>query len=54
MAYTSTLQPNITEMGNYWANAGAMGTALANGEINDGNALDQTNAWNDGINNSGL
>ena len=54
MAYTSTLQPNITEMGNYWANAGAMGTALANGEINDGNALDRTNAWNDGINNSGL
>ena len=54
MAYTSTLQPNITEMGNYWANAGAMGTALANGEINDGNALDQTNAWNDGLNNSGL
>ena len=54
MAYTSTLQPNITEMGNYWANAGAMGTALANGEINEGNALDKTNEWNDGLNNSGL
>lgn len=54
MAYTSTLQPNITEMGNYWANAGAMGTALANGEINDSNAAEMTEKWNAGINNSGL
>jgi hypothetical protein len=41
-------------MGNYWANAGAMGSSLANGEINETNALEKTNAWNDGLNNSGL
>ena len=54
MAYTSALQPNITKMGNYWANAGSMGSSLANGEINAENALEKTNAWVDGINNSGL
>ncbi len=54
IANTSVLQPSIPEMGNYWANAGAMGTSLANGEINETNALEKTNAWNDGLNNSGL
>ena len=54
IANTSVLQPSIPEMGNYWANAGAMGTSLANGEINADNALEKTNAWNDGLNNSGL
>ena len=54
MAYTSTLQPNITKMGNYWANAGAMGSSLANGEINADNALSKTDEWNAGLNNSGL
>ena len=54
IANTSVLQPSIPEMGNYWANAGAMGTSLANGEINEANALEKTNTWNDGLNNSGL
>ena len=54
IANTSVLQPSIPEMGNYWANAGAMGTSLANGEINADNALAKTNDWNDGLNNSGL
>ena len=54
IANTSVLQPSIPEMGNYWANAGAMGTSLANGEINADNALDKTNEWNEGLNNSGL
>ena len=54
IANTSVLQPSIPEMGNYWANAGAMGSSLANGEINEGNALEKTNTWNDGLNNSGL
>ena len=54
IANTSVLQPSIPEMGNYWANAGAMGSSLANGEINAENALEKTNAWNDGLNNSGL
>ena len=54
IANTSVLQPSIPEMGNYWANAGAMGTSLANGEINADNALAKTNEWNDGLNNSGL
>ena len=54
IANTSVLQPSIPEMGNYWANAGAMGTSLANGEINADNALEKTNAWNDGLNNTGL
>ena len=54
IANTSVLQPSIPEMGNYWANAGAMGSSLANGEINADNALEKTNTWNDGLNNSGL
>ena len=54
MAFTSKLQPNITEMGMYWTNADPMGKALANGEINADNAADQTEIWNTGLNNSGL
>ena len=54
IANTSVLQPSIPEMGNYWANAGAMGSSLANGEINADNALAKTDEWNDGLNNSGL
>jgi len=48
------LQPSIPEMGNYWANAGAMGSSLANGEINADNAAQKTEDWNAGLNNSGL
>ena len=51
---TSVVQPFIPEMGAYWANAGSMGQALANGEINADNALEMTDKWNDGLNNSGL
>ena len=54
IANTSVLQPSIPEMGNYWANAGAMGSSLANGEINADNALEKTDEWNNGLNNSGL
>ena len=54
IANTSVLQPSIPEMNNYWGNAGAMGQALVNGEINADNALEKTDEWNAGINNSGL
>ena len=54
IANTSVLQPSIPEMGNYWANAGAMGSSLANGEINADNAAAKTEEWNAGLNNSGL
>jgi len=54
IANTSVLQPSIPEMGNYWANAGAMGSSLANGEINADNAAQKTEDWNAGLNNSGL
>ena len=54
IANTSVLQPSIPEMGNYWANAGSMGSSLANGEINADNAAEMTEKWNEGLNNSGL
>lgn len=54
IANTSVLQPSIPEMSNYWANAGSMGSALANGEINADNAAEMTEKWNAGLNNSGL
>ena len=54
IANTSVLQPSIPEMSNYWANAGSMGSALANGEINADNAAEMTEKWNEGLNNSGL
>ena len=54
IANTSFLQPSIPEMGNYWTNADPMGKALANGEINAGNAAEKTEAWNTAINNTGL
>ncbi len=54
IANTSILQPNITEMNAYWGNAGSMGQALVNGEINADNAAAKADEWNAGINNSGL
>ncbi len=54
IANTSKLQPSIPEMGAYWGNAESLGKALANGEINAGNAADMTEKWNAGINNTGL
>ncbi len=54
IANTSKLQPNISEMGAYWSNAESMGKALANGEINDANAQEMADKWNEAINNTGL
>ena len=54
IANTSKLQPTIPEMGTYWGNADPMGKALANGEINEANAAEQTDKWNAGLNNTGL
>ena len=54
IANTSKLQPSIPEMGTYWTNAESLGKALANGEINDGNAAEKTEAWNSALNGSGL
>ena len=54
IANTSVLQPSIPEMGTYWGNAGPMGQALVNGELNADNALQMTNKWNDGLNGTGL
>ena len=50
----SVYQPTIPEMGAYWTNAGSMGQALANGEINAENAAAKTEEWNNGLNNAGL
>ncbi len=54
IANTSKLQPSIPEMGTYWGNAESLGKALANGEVNEGNAAELTEKWNAGLNNSGL
>ena len=50
----SVYQPTIPEMGAYWTNAGSMGQALVNGEINAENAAAKTEEWNNGLNNAGL
>ncbi len=54
IANTSFLQPTIPEMNTYWGNAGSMGQALVNGEINADNAQAKADEWNAGLNNSGL
>ncbi|MBQ5754690.1 MAG: extracellular solute-binding protein, partial [Oscillospiraceae bacterium] len=54
IANTSKLQPSIPEMGAYWTNADSMGKALVNGEVTAANAAEMTEAWNAGLNNTGL
>ena len=54
IANTSKLQPSIPEMGAYWTNADSMGKALVNGEVTADNAAELTEAWNAGLNNTGL
>lgn len=49
----SVLQPNITEMGNYWSNAESMGKGLANKTTTADTAAADTEAWNDAINGKG-
>ena len=51
---TSVIQPTIPEMNTYWGNAGSMGQALVNGEINADNAAEKTEEWNAGLNGGGL
>ena len=50
---TSVLQPNIPEMGEYWANAESMGKGLANKEVTADTAAADTEAWNNAINGAG-
>ena len=50
----SVYQPTIPEMGAYWTNAGSMGQALVNGEINADNVAEMQATWNAGINDAGL
>ncbi len=54
IANTSKMQPTVPEMSTYWGNADSMGKALVNGDINESNVAEMTQAWADGLNNAGL
>ena len=54
IANTSVVQSAISEMGNYWTPAEAMGKAIVNGEVTLDNAAEKTEAFNSSLNNSGL
>lgn len=49
IAHTSVLQPTIAEMGSFWDPTKTFGTALANKEINEGNAAAKTTDWANGF-----
>ena len=54
MANTAVGQPVIPEMGNYWTPAGTMGGAIANKDVTLDNAAEQTELFQDSLNNTGL
>ena len=51
IANTSTLQPTIAAMGNFWDPCKTFGTAIVNGDVNAGNAQAKAQAWLDGYKN---
>jgi arabinogalactan oligomer/maltooligosaccharide transport system substrate-binding protein len=54
MANTSVAQPVIPEMGNYWTPAGTMGGAIANGDVTEDIAAEQTELFQESLNKTGL
>ena len=53
IANSSTIQPAIPEMGNYWAPAGNMASEIINGTVTHENAAEKTAAFVDAINGKG-
>ena len=51
IANTSTLQPTISAMANFWDPCKTFGTAIVNGDVNAGNAQAKAQAWLDGYKN---
>lgn len=51
IANTSTLQPTIAAMGNFWDPCKNFGTAIVNGDVNSGNAQAKAQAWLDSYKN---
>ena len=51
IANTSTLQPTIGAMANFWDPCKTFGTAIVNGDVNAGNAQAKAQAWLDGYKN---
>ena len=51
IANTSTLQPTIAQMGNFWDPCKNFGTAIVNGDVNSGNAQAKAQAWLDSYKN---
>ena len=51
IANTSTLQPTIAAMGNFWDPCKTFGTAIVNGDVNAGNAQAKAQAWLNGYKN---
>lgn len=51
IANTSTLQPTIAAMGNFWDPCKTFGTAIVNGDVNSGNAQAKAQAWLDSYKN---
>ena len=54
VANTSTLQPTIPEMNNYWTPAENFGKAIVAGDVTADNAAEQTETFNNSLANSGL
>jgi arabinogalactan oligomer/maltooligosaccharide transport system substrate-binding protein len=54
MMYTSCVQPTIPEMGHYWTPASNMGSAIANGDVTKDTADEQTELFQQVLNNAGL
>ena len=54
MAGTSTVQPIIVEMGNYWSPMQVFGENIINGSVNADNVQEQVDALVEALNNSGL
>lgn len=51
IANTSTLQPTISAMSNFWDPCKTFGTAIVNGDVTTDNAQAKTQAWIDGYKN---
>ena len=51
IANTSTLQPTISAMSNFWDPCKTFGTAIVNGDVTTSNAQAKTQAWIDGYKN---
>lgn len=54
MEYTSTVQPCIPEMRNYWSAAGKLGYAICDGKINLENYVEHTDYFEQELNNGGI